>query len=87
MEPRNERLWKLARLRAKFKNGAITYLIVNTVLVAIWYLTSGPHNFFWPVFPLLFWGMGLAFSYYQAYWDKGDTVQREYDKLLREDQP
>lgn len=87
MEPRNERLWKLARLRTQFKNSAITYLIVNTMLVAIWYFSSGPRNFFWPIFSLFFWGIGLAFSYFQAYWDNGDSVQREYDRLLREDQP
>lgn len=86
MEPRNERLWKLARLRAKFKNSAVTYLIVNTMLVGIWYFSSGSRTFFWPMFPLIFWGIGLAFNYYQAYWDNGDSVQKEYDKLRREDQ-
>jgi uncharacterized membrane protein len=86
MEPRNERLWKLARLRAKFKNNAITYLIINTMLIAIWYFTNGARTFFWPMFPLVLWGIGLAINYYQAYWDNGDSVQKEYEKLLREDQ-
>ena len=87
MEPRNERLWKIARRRTRFKNGAITYLLVNTMLIAIWYFTSGSPTFFWPIFPLVFWGIGLALNYYQAYWEKGNSVQKEYDKLLREDQP
>ncbi len=61
MEPRNERLWKLARQRAKFKNSVITYLIVNTMLVGIWYFSSGSRTFFWPMFPLDFLGHRLSF--------------------------
>jgi hypothetical protein len=86
MEPRNERLWNLAWQRAQFKNSAITYLIVNTMLVMIWYFSSGSRTFFWPMLPLIFWGIGLGFNYYQAYWNNGNSVQKEYDKLLREDQ-
>ncbi len=84
MEPKNESLWRVAKLRAKFKNSAITYLFVNLVLVAIWYFTSGPSNFFWPGFPIIFWGIGLGAEYYNAYIDKGDAVEKEYEKLLRD---
>jgi hypothetical protein len=84
MESKNQHLWRIAQMRARFKNSAISYLIVNTALIAIWFFSSGPRHFFWPVFPLFFWGMGLAFQYYYAYFDKGQSIQKEYEKLLRE---
>lgn len=84
MEPKNEHLWRVAQMRARFKNGAISYLIVNIFLIGIWYFTSGPRNFFWPMFPLIFWGIGLLFNYYYAYYDNGRLVEKEYEKLLRE---
>lgn len=84
MEQKDHKLWALAKRRARFKNSAITYLIVNTFLVGVWYFSSGPRNFFWPIFPIVFWGIGLGINYYQAYISNGDAVEREYEKLLRE---
>ncbi len=51
----------LKRLKAKRDLGAhlVAYVTVNLLLVAIW-LASGA-GFFWPVFPLLGWGIGIAF--------------------------
>lgn len=86
MEPRNERLWKLAKQRARFKNGLITYLIVNTGLIGIWYFTPSNRTFFWPIFPLVFWGIGMVINYYHAYISNGDAVEDEYQKLLRKNQ-
>ena len=34
------------------------YLIVNAFLIAIWALTGGSD--FWPIWPILGWGLGLA---------------------------
>ncbi len=38
---------------------AISYLLVMALLVAIWALTT-PGGYFWPVWPMLGWGIGLA---------------------------
>ncbi|HEV7350196.1 2TM domain-containing protein [Telluribacter sp.] len=84
MEPKNERLWRLARLRAKFKNNLIAYCVINPILILFWYFSSGPNTFFWPGFPLFFWGLGLAFEGFNAYYNKGGLVEKEYEKLLRE---
>lgn len=55
------RLDQLARRRAKAKMGwylhAGIYLLVNTALIAL-ALAQGRH---WTIFPLLGWGLGLAF--------------------------
>ena len=36
-----------------------TYLSVMALLVAIWFLTS-PFGYFWPIWPAMGWGVGLA---------------------------
>jgi hypothetical protein len=38
---------------------ATSYLLVMAMLVAIWALTT-PGGYFWPVWPMLGWGIGLA---------------------------
>ncbi len=83
---RNEYLWRIAKLRVKFKESAIAYVAVNALLIGIWYFVSGPRNFFWPGFPLFFWGLGLGTEYYRAYVDRGDSVKREYEKMIQEKQ-
>jgi hypothetical protein len=37
----------------------LAYVLVNLMLVVIWYATGA--GFFWPLFPLLGWGIGLVF--------------------------
>jgi 2TM domain len=38
----------------------LIYDLVNAFLVVIWAVTSGGGALFWPVFPILGWGIGLA---------------------------
>lgn len=45
--------------RREFRSHALTYLAVMALLVAIWLLTS-PGGYFWPIWPMLGWGLGLA---------------------------
>jgi len=53
----------LGRLRKKrdLTAHALAYVLVNGLLVTIWLLT-GAGGFFWPIFPLFGWGIGLAFN-------------------------
>jgi hypothetical protein len=37
----------------------LAYLLVNGFLVGIWAITGG--GFFWPMFPMFGWGIGVAF--------------------------
>ena len=48
-----------------FRGHLIFYLLVNTSLVVIWALTS--HGFFWPAFPMVGWGIGVAMNAWEAY--------------------
>jgi hypothetical protein len=42
-----------------FAAHATSYLLVMALLVTIWLLTS-PGGYFWPVWPMLGWGIGVA---------------------------
>lgn len=74
------------RLRAKreLATHAVAYVLVNTMLVVIWFMTGGDY-FFWPVFPMLGWGIGLVFHA----WDvlapapSENRIQAEMDALRR----
>ena len=66
-----------------FKAHVVVFVAVNTLLVGIWAAT-GTDNFFWPLFPLLGWGVGLAANAWDAYGQKPireDEIQREMDRL------
>ena len=91
METKDEQLWQIAKKRAQFKRHFFTYAVINIFLYAIWYFTDGPsdeaHGLPWPAWVTLGWGIGIAFSYYEAYHSYKDSgVEREYDKLKREQQ-
>lgn len=81
-------MWQVAKSRAAFRTHLMTYLIINGALWAIWLLTGGADrndDVPWPLWPMLGWGIGLAFSYYNAFHKDpiGDTY-REYEKLQQE---
>jgi hypothetical protein len=52
----------LKHLKAKrdLQAHVIAYVTVNLMLVGIWWVTGV--GFFWPIFPILGWGIGLAFN-------------------------
>lgn len=57
----------IKRLEAKrdVRNHAVVYVLVNLVLVAIWALSGG--GYFWPVWAIFGWGIGLAFHAYSVF--------------------
>jgi hypothetical protein len=73
----------LASLNKKrdFRAHLTSYLVVNAVIIAIWAMTGA--NFFWPIFPILGWGIGLFFhgwDVYRAPIDETD-IEREMRRL------
>lgn len=62
----------------------IAYVSINVLLVAIWYFTG--QHFFWPVFPIFGWGIGLAFNVWDVYMPERMTeerIAREMQRLSR----
>lgn len=85
--PRSEeeiREQALARLKKKrdFRSHLFMYVAVNAMLVAIWAITGA--DFFWPIFPILGWGIGVAANAWDVYGRKPiseDEIRREADRL------
>jgi 2TM domain len=78
-----ERAQAVRRLQARreFYQHITAYVIVNAGLIVIWALTSG--GYFWPVWPLLGWGIGLVFHGWSVFGEKPITeeaIQREIDR-------
>jgi hypothetical protein len=56
---------------------------VNAVLVAIWAVTSDG-GFFWPMFPILGWGIGVAANAWDVYFKPPISeadIDREAERL------
>ena len=76
------------RVRAKkgFYSHLTAYVIVNLMLVAIWYFTGA--GYFWPMWVMLFWGIGLIFNAVAAF-SKHDTgwetkeIEKEVEKIKK----
>ena len=63
----------------------LAYVMVNVLLVGIWYATGA--HFFWPVFSLLGWGIGLVFHAWDVFWPEPGTgqIEAEMVRLRRRD--
>jgi 2TM domain len=74
----------IAQLRKKRELQAhiLAYVAVNLFLNAIWLLTM-PGGFYWPVFPLLGWGIGLAFHIWDVYRPAQPTEERIEREMRR----
>ena len=81
-------LWRIAQKRAKFKRHVFTYVVINAFFWLLWLMTADYGSWGgipWPVWPMVGWGIGLAFSYFDAYQDPKSTLaNREYEKLKKE---
>jgi hypothetical protein len=79
---RQQAIQRLKRKR-DFRSHVFIYMAVNAMLVAIWAIT-GTGNFFWPIFPILGWGVGLAANAWEVYGRRPlteDEIRREADRL------
>ena len=71
----------------KKKRGFYGHLLIFTMfnagIVAIWAMTSG--GFFWPIFPMFFWGIGLVMNAWDVW--HGDfteeQIAHEVERLQR----
>ena len=74
----------IERLKKKrdFKVHVLMYVSVNTFLVVIWAVTGA--GFFWPIFPILGWGIGVVANAWDVYGRKPiseEEIRREADRL------
>ncbi len=64
------------RLKKKrdFRGHVLIYVLVNAFLVAIWAITN-PGGFFWPVFIIGGWGIGVVMNAWDVFWRKDISEQ------------
>jgi hypothetical protein len=72
------------RLKKKrdFRTHVFMYVVVNAMLVGIWAIVGG--GFFWPIFPILGWGIGVAGNAWDVYGRRPiseEEIQREAERL------
>ena len=61
----------------------LAYVTVNLFLTGIWLATT-PDGFYWPMFPLLGWGIGVVFHIWDFYSPESfseDRIQREMHRV------
>jgi uncharacterized ion transporter superfamily protein YfcC len=81
-EQLREQAIKQLKKKRDFRSHLFIYLAVNAMLVVIWAVTSS--GFFWPIFPILGWGVGLAANAWDVYGRRPiteDEIRREADRL------
>ena len=68
-----------------FRGHLLVYILVNTFVVVIWLLTD-PNGFFWPVFPIVGWGIGVIMNAWDVYGRQEITeedIHREMEHLSK----
>ena len=81
---RDQAITHLKKRRDFFRH-LLVYLLVNAFIVMIWAVTSG-HGFFWPIFPIAGWGIGVVMNAWDVFWRHEITdedVQREMERERR----
>ena len=77
-----EKAIKQLKKQRDFRSHLLVYVLVNAFLVAVWALTN-PDGFFWPVFPMAIWGIGVVMNAWDVY--RGDEfseaeIRREMER-------
>ena len=82
IEQNDKREAAIKRLRAKrgFKIHVAIYLVVNALIVVVW--ASSGAGYFWPIWAMLGWGIGLAFHGWSVYLKRisEDEIRREMER-------
>ena len=73
------------RKKREFWQHAFVFVVINVAINLIWLFTT-PGGFYWPMFPLFGWGIGLAFHAWDVYAPtpvSEERIQREIERLTR----
>lgn len=80
-QERREAAVKRVKAKRDFRNHLAVYVVVNSLLVVIWALSGA--GYFWPIWAIVGWGIGLAFNAWNVYFEKPiseEEIRREMDK-------
>ncbi len=74
---------RMARARVGFRWHLASYVVVNLFLALVWFLTTGPGSYYWPVWVHMGWGIGLIFNALGAYVPQARMLAAEEQRLRR----
>ena len=82
LESDDPRAAAIKRLKARrdFRTHVAAYVVVNLFLVGIWWFSGA--GFFWPVFVILGWGIGVALNAWDVFFQKPIT-ESEIEREMR----
>ena len=73
---------KRVKRRRKFYSHLITWVVMSVFFILLNLVTS---DYFWAIFPILGWGIGVAFHGIQIFtneWEDSE-IDREYERLKK----
>ena len=69
--PQDDALRTEARKRVKAKRDFFAlvaiFIVVTILLLVIWYVTSGPGSYFWPIWPIIGFALATVFTALDAW--------------------
>ena len=72
---------KRLKIRREFRTHVATYVLVNLLLVGIWALSGG--GYFWPIWTIGGWGIGLGFHAWATYGERDFTEDEIRSEMRR----
>ena len=80
-EERREAAVKRLKDKRDFRNHVVAYVLVNALLISIWAFSGG--GYFWPIWVIVGWGVGLAFNAWAVYFERPiteDDIRKEMER-------
>jgi hypothetical protein len=80
-EDLRDRAVKRLKKKRDLQAHVLVYVLVNTFLVVIWIVTGA--DFFWPVFPIVGWGIGVVMNVWDVYRAEPDEeqIRKEIERM------
>jgi fatty acid desaturase len=78
---RREAAIKRVEAKRAFRFHAALYAAVNLLLIIVWAVTGA--RYFWPIWPILGWGIAVAFHYWAVFRQKPiseNDIRREMER-------
>lgn len=72
-------MWRKKK-KSEFYQHLTSYVIINGFMIALNIFLSGTLG--WAIFPLLGWGLGLAFDFYDSFFPSDEKVEKGANKLM-----
>jgi hypothetical protein len=76
-----KRLMFNAQRRRDLKSHVVSFIGVNGFLIALNLFTSP--GYFWAIFPLLAWGLGLFLHFMKVYQTKGESYEADFQEWYK----